>query len=183
MIITVILVLAAFLSLAALLFFAKGRGQPAINLATLRRQLHSVDLEAFRNLVDRQDEAFLRAALDPAQFRTIQRARLLAAVEYIAYASQNAAMLQRFGQARCNSPNPSVSAAGKKLVNSAIRFRLNSLQCILKLHVALVIPWPIVQQLTIMEGYESMTSLVVLLGCLQPEKRGTPSPAVPALAA
>src|ERR1700730_9415898 len=107
MTITVILVLVGFLSLAAVLFLSKGRVEAPSNLANLRKQLQSLDIEAFRNLIDYREEEFLRRMLEPAQFRMIQRERLRAAVEYVGCASRNAAILQRFGEAARQSSNPS----------------------------------------------------------------------------
>jgi hypothetical protein len=171
MIITLILVLAGFLSLAALLFFAKERPAPPIDMANLRKQLRPVDIEAFRNLVDRSEEEFLRTNLEPAQFRKVQRIRLLAAVEYIAIASNNAVILHRFGEAARHSPNPSVAAAGEKLVNSAIRFRLSALHSIARLYLGVILPGIAIRSLYIAEGYERMTTNVVLLGCMQDARR------------
>lgn len=170
MMITVILVLGGFLSLAALLFFAKERPAPPNDIANLRRQLRSVDIEAFRNLVNRSEEEFLRRNLEPAQFRQVQRVRLLAAIEYISIASRNAVILHRFGEAARHSPNPSVAAAGEKLVNSAIRFRLSAIQGIASLYLTMILPGSGIRLLGIAERYERMTSQVVLLGCMQYKK-------------
>lgn len=173
MIITTILVLAGFLSLAAVLFLARGRAEPPANLANLRKQMQPLDINAFRNLIDYRDEEFLRRALERSQFRAVQRARLMAVVEYIACASRNAAILHRFGEAARHSPNPSVAAAGQKLANSAIRFRLNALQCVLRLRLAILIPGAGVSRISVAEGYERMTALVEWLGCMQYTKPDT----------
>ena len=173
MIITVILVLAGFLSLAAILFLAKGRAESPADLINLRKQMKPLDIEAFRNLIDYDDEEFLRRTLEPPQFRLVQRARLRAAVEYVVCASQNAAILHRFGEAARHSSNPSVVEAGDKLVNSAIRFRLNALQTVLRFYLALLMPATSIHRAGIAEGYERMTAQVVLLGCLQFERSGT----------
>ncbi len=170
MIITIILVLAGFLSLAAMLFLAKGGSAPASNLTILREQIRPLDIEAFRNLIDYREEEFLRANLEPADFRLVQRERLLAAAEYIRWASRNAAILHSFGEAARRSENPSVAAAGNKLANSAIQFRLNALRAIVIIYAATVIPGAGIRGIRIAEGYDRMTSLVVLLGCLQFEK-------------
>lgn len=173
MIITVILVLAGFLSLAAVLFLAKGRAEPASSLSHLRKQIQPLDINAFRNLIDYRDEEFLRRTLERPQFRLVQRARLMAAVEYIASASRNAVILHRFGEAARHSPNPSIAAAGQKLVNSAIRFRLNALQAMLRIYLGLLMPGSSIHRLPITEGYERMTALVALLGCMQYQKPDT----------
>jgi hypothetical protein len=167
MTIAVILVLAGFLSLVALLFLARERPAPPKDLAQLRKQMRVLDIEAFRNLVDVREEEFLRKNLETAQFRMVQRARLLAAAEYIVCASRNAAILHRFGEAARYSPNPSVAAAGEKLVNTAIRFRLYAFHGIARLYLAMILPGTSIRQWRIAEGYERMTTQVVLLGCLQ----------------
>jgi hypothetical protein len=165
--IAIISVLVGFLSLAAVLFFLKGAMKAPSNLANLRKQMRALDIEAFRNLIDSEEEKFLRDNLHPAQFRQVQRARIRAAVEYIECASRNAVILHRFGEAARHSPTASVAEAGEKLVNSAIRFRLYSLQAIVTLYLAMIMPEIGIHGLRITEGYERMTTLVTLLGCLQ----------------
>jgi len=172
MTIAIILVLAAFLSLAALLSLAKERAAPTGNLSNLREQLRSLDIEAFRNLTDSREEEFLRRRLDAAQFRVVQRARQRAAVEYILCAASNASTLHRFGEAARHSPSSSVAEAGDKLVNSAIRFRIYAFRSVVGLYLAMMLPSPKIRPLLLAEGYERLTHLVVLLGCLQNEGRG-----------
>lgn len=183
MTITAILVLVAFLSMAAIIFFAKGRVESATNLATLRTQILPLDLDAFRNLIDWKDEEFLRSSLDSAQFRAVQRIRLLAAIDYIFCASRNAAILHKFGEAARHSPISSVAEAGDKLVNSAIRFRLNALQTVVRLYVAIILHGNTIHRLRIAEAYEHLTTLVVVLGCMQFEKRKASAPVAPRLVA
>ena len=171
MTLTFILVLAGFLSLAALLFLARGYSAPVSDLANLREQIRILDIEAFRNLIDRREEAFLRERLAPARFRRVQRARQRAAIDYILAAAHNAAILHRFGEAARLSPSPSAVEAGERLVNSAIRFRLYAFQVVAGLYLAMLWPGAPLRPLRIAEGYERMTHLVVLLGCLQPQRR------------
>ena len=83
MIITLILVSAASLALGFLIRLAKGRALPIQVLENPAEHMRAVDLEAFRNLVDADEEEFLRANLPSAEFRRIQLERLRAAVEYV----------------------------------------------------------------------------------------------------
>jgi hypothetical protein len=178
MTIAAILVLFGFLSLVAILFLAKGRAELPSNLATLRNEIYALDIQAFRNLIDRREEDFLRAALEPSQFRTIQRARLLATIGYIVCASRNAAILHQFGEAARHSPLRSVAETGDKLVNLAIIFRLNAFHAMFKLYLALLLPGIRVRKLRVTENYERMTTLVVVLGCSQFGKRNHHAPAM-----
>jgi len=171
MTITIILVLAGFLSLATILWLARGRPEHPSSLVALRKEIQTLDVEAFRNLVDGGDEQFLRRALEPSQFKEVQRARMMAAIEYLGCASRNAAILHRFGEAARHSPNQAVAEAGEKLANSALRFRLNALEAILRLYLVMLIPTLSVRNLRVAERYERMTALVVLLSCMQSQRR------------
>jgi hypothetical protein len=167
MIIAIILVVAAALSLAFMLWVAKGRSSAINRVEDLPRRIRPVDIQAFRVLVDPSETQFLWSKLPRAEFRRIQRQRLRAAVQYIACAAQNAAVLVRIGEAARHSSDPSVAAAGEKLVSAAIRLRIFSFQAMLKLHLEMILPGAHVSAGDLAESYERMTSLVFLLGRLQ----------------
>src|SRR5438105_15359716 len=56
-----------------------------------------VDVEAFRRLLDRDDEQFIRSRLTGSQFRVAQRLRARAGFDYVARVRQNAAVLLVIG--------------------------------------------------------------------------------------
>src|SRR5690349_24874411 len=62
------------------------------------QQLELIDLDAFRNLVDPSETAYLRDRLPAPEFRRVQRARLRAMASYVHAAGRNAAALMRIGQ-------------------------------------------------------------------------------------
>jgi len=167
MIITLILVVAAALSLVFMLWVAKGRSSAISRVEDLARHLRPVDIQAFRILVDPLETQFLWSRLPRAEFRKIQRRRLHAAVQYISCAARNAAILIRIGEAARRSPEPSVAAAGEKLVNTAIRLRIFSFQAMMKLYLGMILPGARVSAGDLAENYERMTGLVFLLGRLQ----------------
>ena len=76
MIAAYILLVVAVAVLGFWIWAAKGRS------LALRRttppEIRPVDLEAFRNLMDTEEEKYLRERLPPAQFRAVQRKRLVA---------------------------------------------------------------------------------------------------------
>jgi hypothetical protein len=158
MIITLILVSVASLALGLLIRLAKGRGLPGRVLENPTEHMRAVDLEAFRNLVDPDEEEFLRTNLPSAEFRRIQRERLRAAVEYVSCAAQNAAVLLRLADAGRRSPDPATA--------------LYALKAIPKLYLGMALPGARISAVGIAERYEQMTRLVVLLGCLQYPTRG-----------
>jgi hypothetical protein len=172
MIITLILVSVALLALGFLIRLAKGRALPAQVLENPGEHMRAVDLEAFRNLVDRDEEEFLRTNLPASEFRRIQRERLRAAVEYVSCAAQNAGVLLRLADAGRRSADPATAEAAEKLVQNALRLRLYALQAIPKLYLGMALPGARISAVGIAERYEQMTRLVVLLGCLQYPTRG-----------
>jgi hypothetical protein len=171
MTVTLILVLFALLALLYLLRLAKGHGSAIENVQGLPGGIRSVDIEAFRNLIDPTEEDFLRAHLPRAEFQRIQRERLRAAVEYISAAADNAVALIRMGEEARLSPEASVAEAGAKLVDGGIRLRLYSFQAIARLYMGIVLPGVRISTVGLAESYERMTGLVFLLNRLQSSNR------------
>ena len=175
MITTTILVLVALLALSSLLWLAKGHASAYGALENPAQRIRAVDIEAFRNLVDPDEEEFLRTNLPPAEFRRIQRERLRAAVEYVSCAAQNAAILLGVADAGRRSADPATAQAAEKLVDNAIRLRLYASLAIPRLYLGMILPGAHIAPVRIAESYEQMTRLFVLLGCLQYPTRGISS--------
>jgi hypothetical protein len=175
MIITLILVAISFLALGLLIRLTKGRPLTVGVLENPADHIRAVDIEAFRNLIDPDEEEFLRANLTPSEFRSIQRERLRAAVEYVSCAAQNAAILLRLADAGRHSPDPATAEAAQKLADNALRLRLYALHAIPRLYLGMIFPGSRISPVRIAERYEQMARLVVLLGCLQYPTRGVAS--------
>jgi hypothetical protein len=172
MIITFILVALALLAVGFSVWLTKGRASTSEVLENPAEHIRAVDVEAFRNLVDPDEENFLRTNLAPAEFRRIQRERLRAAVQYVSCAAQNAAVLLRLADAGRRSSDAATAEAAQKLVDNAIRLRLYALHAIPRLYLGMVVPGARISPVLIAERYEQMTRQVVLLGCLQYPTRG-----------
>jgi hypothetical protein len=127
-------------------------------------QLRPVDIEAFRNLIDPNEEEYLRARLKPAEFRRIQRQRLAAAVEYIQGASKNAGILLRIADAARQSGDPAIMRSAEKLVEQATQLRLYAYQTVPRLYFAMAFPGWRVSPMRVAEGYEEMRRQAVFLG-------------------
>ncbi|HTZ97380.1 MAG TPA: hypothetical protein VMB18_13345 [Terriglobales bacterium] len=127
------------------------------------QQLHPVDVEAFRNLIDPQEEEYLRARLKPSEFRRIQRQRLAAAVEYIHGASRNAGILLHMADAARQSTDPAVVQSAEILIEQATQLRLYAYQAVPRLYFAMAFPSWKVSPVRVAEGYEEMTRQVVSL--------------------
>jgi hypothetical protein len=88
---------------------------------------HEVDLDAFRLLLDPQEEQYLRKSLPTAEFRLFQRRRLTLALRSLDLVGKNAAMLMKLGQLAKAGANPQLVREAEELVNGALRLRVNLL--------------------------------------------------------
>jgi hypothetical protein len=131
-------------------------------------QIRSVDLRAFQNLMDPEEEEYLRRNLVPADFRRIHRERLQAAVEYIKCAAANAAVLMRLAEAARRNSDPAIANAAIRLIDDATRLRTYAFQAVPRLYLAMVFPGRRFSPARIAESYEQMTRQVVLLGLQYP---------------
>jgi hypothetical protein len=168
MTVAIILVVVSALVLLLLVRLAKGpyiRPRIAENVG---QQIRFVDLEAFRKLVDPEEEDYLRRRLPREDFRRIQRQRLRAAADYIVCAAGNAAVLLSLAEDARHSPDPAIATAAGKLIENAIRLRLYALQAVPRMYIAMLLPvgphWPV----RVADRYEQMTRQVVLLGLKYP---------------
>ena len=167
MIPTLILVLIAGLALIFFLVRIRGFRLTPIESSKLTDRLLDVDLDAFGNLVDPDEEQYLREHLPPTEFRSIQRQRLRAALDYIGGVSHNASILLHFGQAARLSPDPRVSEAAHQLVDDAVRLRLYALVAAAKLCARIAFPGTVLGPVGIVDSYQSLSHRATLLGRLQ----------------
>jgi hypothetical protein len=139
MTVALIFVVVALVMMFLLWRAARVQSVEVAGLDDVAGKTQAVDLAAFRNLTDPNEEAFLRENLEPADFRRVQRARMGAALEYVRRANHNAAVLLKLGELARSSPEAQVSRAGAELVDNAVRLRLYALlaQTVLLVRIAL----------------------------------------------
>ena len=171
MMIPLVFAIVGLLALALMLYFAKSHRHNGGDLDQLASQLKPIDVNAFRNLIDEREEEFLRRNLPSAEFRSIQRERKLAAVEYIWCAAQNAAILIHLGEAAKQDPDPAVSAAAEKLLENALRLRLYAFQVVPRLYLGLLFPGASLAPYFVADSYDAINRQAVMLGCLQHSAR------------
>lgn len=109
-----------------------GEGQAA--------QLTPVDLDAFENLTDPEEEGYLRVQLPPAEFRKAQRLRLRAAKLYVKTLSKNAGTMITVGQSVRRHPDPKFAASGQELVQRAIQLKAWCMMASVRLNAAYLFP-------------------------------------------
>lgn len=167
MITTLVLIVIAILALAFFFGMLRGRASAIAAVSDLRGQVRSVDLAAFRNLVDPDEEDYLRQHLPRGEFRVIQRERLRAALDYVQCVAANSAVLLRLGEAARRNEDPQVSAAGQELVNSALQLRVYALLAQGKLCAGILVPGLRISPARISDSYEHLTAAFSRLGRLQ----------------
>lgn len=140
MTITWTLVAAAFFALGLLAYLATRNRTNQTGLDGAISIIRSIDIEAFRNLVDPAEDAFLRSTLSPKQFREIQRERAWAALAYVRCAGSAAVLFARAGQAAQHSSDPRIAESGTQIAQTALRLRLYTLQAGLWLLAEAILP-------------------------------------------
>jgi hypothetical protein len=161
MIISIILVLLGCAFFLFLLRAARGHTTTLVTrVEDLQGHTLPVDLAAFRNLIDPTEEDFLRLNLPPAEFKTIQRERMRAAIEYVHSTAYNAAILLRLGEAAQQNPDAAIAEAGRQLVSSALRLRAYAFLALLRLYPAFALPGVHISSLPVIDRYQQLTDAV-----------------------
>jgi hypothetical protein len=154
--------------LAALLtYLAARRSKDLLAIDKARTLMGSLDVEAFHNLVDPEEDAFLRSSLPADQFRTIKRERAWVALAYARSLSQIALEFSRFGHAVRSSPDPTLAELGRHMVSSAVHLRLRALEASGRLLIAATFPdFPQRCPHSLFEQYARATTLLLRYGKL-----------------
>jgi hypothetical protein len=172
MIITGIMVGAAVLALIFFVVRGFGAVRDFSGMNELVQKIEPVDLEAFRNLTESSEEEYLRTALPATEFRTIQRQRLRAAIDYLGGVSHNAAILLQLGQFSKQSTDPQVAEAGRRLTEDALRMRMYSMTAICKLAVRYAFPDAALEPGGVIDRYQQLTTEAMQLGRMQTPDKG-----------
>jgi hypothetical protein len=124
--VSTLIILFASVSCLFLVWSVLRPGLPRIaSLDDWEARKHEVDLDAFRLLLDREEEEYLRASLPPPLFRIFQRRRLRLALESLDLVGKNAAMLMKLGQLARSESNPRLEREAADLIYGTLRLRVN----------------------------------------------------------
>jgi len=167
MTLAIVLVIAAILSLVFILRITVSRSLQVSGDFKLAGQIQPIDVEAFRNLVDLEEDNYLRRRLPPRQFRIVRRARLRATAAYVQAAGHNAALLVRIGTTALEVGDEQIAEAAQRLVHDAVLLRRNAAYAILRIYVARALPTWNLTASPVLNSYERITGSAMLLGRLQ----------------
>jgi len=135
----------------------RGRSARVHDLASAEAAIAPVDIEAFRNLIDPQQDRFLREHLNAGDFRRLQRARYRAVAEYLAHVAANAGVLLRLGEAARASHDPAVEAQGAELAAAAASLRLYSVMALAQAYAGVLFPGFGVSVGSVADSYDRVT--------------------------
>ncbi|HLV89170.1 MAG TPA: hypothetical protein VKV39_19460 [Candidatus Sulfotelmatobacter sp.] len=165
MTLAILLVIVAVISLVITVRIAISRSlAPAIDPAAV---IEPLDIVAFRNLIDPQENEYLRCRLPAREFRHVQRKRLTATAAYVRRASHNAAFLIRAGETALAANDAATSEAARQLVQQATLLRYNATLALFRIGCAWVWPTARSSGSPILDGYNQLSSSAMLLGRLQ----------------
>ncbi len=135
-----IVVAVAIFALATFIYFAIRSRVHRVDLEKAVRDFRSLDIVAFRNLVDPAEDTFLRDSLSPKKFRRIKRQRAWAAILYAREVGKAATALAKVGQVARRSPDAKVATSGVQLTENAFRLRLQTVDVTLRLLTGVLLP-------------------------------------------
>jgi hypothetical protein len=164
----VIYIVIAIVLVAVFTYIAARRRVAPVTIETARFLMASLDMEAFRNLVDPEEDAFLQTYLPAEQFREIKRERAWAALAYTRALSQVALEFSRFGHALRHSPDPSLADLGRQVANGAVHLRILALKSTGRLFIAATFPkLPQRSPRSLFEQYGHSAGLLARYGALE----------------
>jgi len=158
------LVILSVLALLVLLALGKGYWFARKTHTASRSELQAIDVEAFRNLIDENEEAYLREHLSGANFRRVHRERMLAAIEYVKAAYGNAGILVKIAEAARESSDPEVATAAGKLFDNAVQLRWDAVQVIPRLYLKVLLPGMSQAPRNLFDHYDMVASQALVLG-------------------
>jgi hypothetical protein len=158
------LVAVAFIALVILAYVAIRNRTRRVDLEETVQAFRSLDIEAFRNLVDPAEEAYLSDHLPPRKFREIKRQRAWAALLYAWEAGRAATALARIGQAAQRSLDPEIAASGVQVAEDAFRLRLQSVRVSLRLLTEVLLPGLSSRSLPSLDQYDRAAETLFRLG-------------------
>ena len=144
MVSTLLILAVAFLALVFAYALLRDGHAELRNEQDWEERKHAIDVQIFRILLDRREEAQLRSCLSQDQFVTFQRRRIRLALRMIRLVDENAGMLMGLGRVARMKDDPALTQKVDELIATAFQLRLNLLLARLCLYLKWLFPsWPV----------------------------------------
>jgi hypothetical protein len=121
-----------------------------------RATLQAVDVTAFRALMDREDERFLRENLSVSAFFRIKRQRVLLSGRYTHRIAVNAAAVMRLTTSARMTHDPEIMQTASQLAELATQIRLQCLLAFAKLSMEFAFPMLQLNPTMVAQKYQSL---------------------------
>lgn len=132
-----------------------------------RETVRPVDLKAFRTLVDRDDEMFLKGRLPRARFAQIKRQRVSVTMRYVGRIANNASIVMRLCEGARLSSDQEIALTASQIIELASQVRLQCLMALAKLSLEFAIPALQFTPALLAPEYQNLRENVARLGKLQ----------------
>lgn len=136
----ILFVVIALILLLVFAYFATRSRRKILPAEIIMQGIRTLDIDAFRNLMDPSEDSYLQDRLPPAELRAIRRERNRVALSYISELSAVAVRLASLGDSARQSADPAVAAWGREITESATYLRLRTLDARLQLSVGVLFP-------------------------------------------
>jgi hypothetical protein len=117
-----------------------GSGAPILRVQDLEGRIETVDLIAFRNLIDQDETELLRTQLPSRAFRKIQRLRIRAAIAYVRSVYRNAGVTIRLAEQLISTPDRIIKEEAQQIQDLSVQARIYAMKSLLKLQISLLLP-------------------------------------------
>lgn len=131
------------------------------------QNFRAVDLNAFRTLMDREDELFMKQKLPRSKFLHLKRQRIRVTVRYVARIAANASAVLHVGEAERQSPTPEVAQAATQVMELAGQIRVQCLVALAKLSLEYAMPSLQLTPAMLVPKYQSLRENMRRLSTLQ----------------
>lgn len=148
------------------LFYMAVRGR----IKGARQAVRPVDLKAFRTLMDRDDEIFLKERLPRSRFAHLKRQRVSVTMRYVGRIANNASIVMRVGEAARFNSDPEVAKTAAQIMELASQLRLQCLVALGKLSLEFALPSLQLKPAVLAPEYQKLRENVSRLGALQKQE-------------
>jgi hypothetical protein len=151
------IVAVAAVSIAALVMATRGHGRQIKGRQDFDARWQQVDMEAFSNLSDPLEERYLRQNLPAAEFRRLQRQRVIVMWEYLSRLAENTKLMVQAGQIVQHASSGDAAVKARQFVSSAMQTRMLIFMAEASLAVKFVLPGTTDPVQSLVRKYENLS--------------------------
>ena len=129
--------------------------------------IRPVDVQALRNLMDRDDESFLKENLPRWRFHRLKRRRISLTVRYVGRVAGNASLVMRLSESARLATDPEVVAVAVEITEMATQLRMQCMLAFAKLAVEFAVPSLQLTPATLAPKYQALRENVLRLGAME----------------